>query len=202
MSDRNEPDLEVLHRAVLREKPEPFEGQEPVPWWMKAAFVLLIAWGGWYLGRYDAKFDPQRADMQPLAGAVAATPELGGGDDALIARGRVLYGGRCAACHQATGQGLTGVAPPLAGSEWVTGDPEVTARIVLHGLTGPVTVAGTEWNGVMPAWGATMTDDELGAVLSYVRTSWDNSASVVQPDLVRQVRDSEERSTPWTAQEL
>ncbi len=202
MSDLNEPDLEVLHRAVLREKPEPFEGQEPVPLWMKAAFILLIAWGGWYLGRYDAEFDPQRADMQPLAGAVAAAPEGGGGDEGLIARGRAVFGARCSACHQATGQGLTGLAPPLAGSEWVTGEPEVAVRIVLHGLTGSVTVAGTEWNGVMPAWGGSMTDDEIGAVLSYVRTSWGNDASVVQPELVKQVRDSEKRSKPWTAPEL
>lgn len=207
MSDLDEPDIDALHRAVLREQKEPIEGREPVPIWMRAVFVVLIAWGGWYLGRYDAGFDAQRADMQPLATEAQSSspsePATAGGDAAMIARGAELFGGRCAACHQATGKGLPGVAPPLDGSEWVTGDPARTTRVILHGLTGPIEVAGQPWNGAMPAWGATMTDAEVAAVISYIRTTWSNEAGVVSPEEVKHVRDAHaDRSSPWTAQEL
>lgn len=196
----DEPDLAELHRAVLRERAEPIEGREPVPVWMGLAFGLLIAWGGWYLGRHDAAFDPLRSDLEPLlaAGPVSAAPPSAEAD----ARGAALYAGRCVACHQADGRGLAHVAPPLDGSEWVTGDPVRLTRVVLHGLTGPIEVAGQPWSGAMPAWGASMTDEEIAAVLTHLRASWSNAAPPVSADEVRAVRQADARSAPWTAAEL
>lgn len=203
--DLDEPDVNALHAAFYREKKEPTEGKEPVPRWMAAGFILLIAWGGWYLGRYDGLFDTQRSDMQPIAGAVVASdapadPAGAGGVD--LQRGGELYAGRCAACHQATGLGLPGLAPPIDGTQWATGDPDRMVKIVLHGLAGPITVKGVEWNSAMPPWGPSMTDDEISAVISYVRTSWSNDASHVTTADVTRVRDASDRSTPWTVEEL
>jgi mono/diheme cytochrome c family protein len=77
-------------------------------------------------------------------------------------RGKVLYGALCATCHQPTGTGLAGLAPPLVDSEWVLGPADRLARIVLHGLTGPVPVAGTVWQLEMPPLGS-LGDEELAA---------------------------------------
>jgi mono/diheme cytochrome c family protein len=85
-------------------------------------------------------------------------------------------------CHQATGQGIPGTYPALAGSEYAANaNPAVPIRIVLHGLQGPITVKGTTYNSLMPAYGlgVVMTDEEVAAVLTYVRSSWGNSASAI-----------------------
>ncbi len=112
---------------------------------------------------------------------------------------------RCMACHQANGQGLTGAFPPLAGSEWVTGNPAVGIRVVLHGMSGPVTVAGTEYNALMMAYGTgvPMTDAEIAAVMTYVRGSWGNNASPVTSAQVAAEREAtKDRAGPWNAAEL
>jgi len=112
---------------------------------------------------------------------------------------------RCIACHQATGQGLPGAFPPLAGSEWVTGAVDKPIAIVLHGMQGPMTVAGNQYNSMMMAYGtgAEMTDEEVASVLTYVRGSWGNNASAVSVEDVARVRAAtESRKTPWTVAEL
>lgn len=200
MSDLHEHDIDALHRAVLREREEPIEGREPVPKWMVAIFAGLIGWSGWYLGRYDARFDFDRTDMQPLAGAPAPAP-AGLSDDDLAAKGAQVFASRCAACHQPEGQGMAKVAPPLAGSEWVLGDEERLIRVVMHGLTGPIEVKGEPWDGSMPPWGASLTDDEIAGVLTHLRRSWGNDAPAVPVAAVEAARTTE-RSTPWTAPEL
>ena len=118
--------------------------------------------------------------------------------------GQALYG-RCAACHQGNGAGLAGAFPPLSASEWVTGDPTVPIKVVLHGLQGEITVAGATYNSVMLPYGGTgeMNDAEVAAVLTYVRSSFGNSASAVTADEVAAVRAATRgRTTPWTAEDL
>jgi mono/diheme cytochrome c family protein len=90
----------------------------------------------------------------------------------------------------------------LAGSEWVTGSEERVVRIVLHGLNGPIKVAGKDYNNVMAPLGS-LRDDQIANVISYVRASWGNTASEVQPETVAKVRaDTAGRNTFWTAAEL
>jgi mono/diheme cytochrome c family protein len=108
----------------------------------------------------------------------------------------------CQACHQADGKGMPGAFPPLAGSSWMTGDPETPVRIVLLGLSGPIEVNGAQFNAVMPPPPA-MTDEKIAEAISHARTSWGNSASKVDAAFVKQVRDSlAGRTNPWTAAEL
>lgn len=200
MNPHDEPDIDRLHRAVLRERQEPYEGREPVPPWMVVGFVALVGWGGWYLGRWDAGFDFQVTEGDWGTVGSARTAEASGPD--LGALGAQVYASRCAACHQPGGQGMAKVAPPLDGSEWVTGDAERLVRVVLHGLTGPIEVKGEVWNGSMPAWGASLSDDEVAGVLTHLRSSWGNTAGPVSPEEVAAIRARDERSTPWTASEL
>jgi len=88
------------------------------------------------------------------------------------------------------------VFPPLAGSEWVKGEPRVLANILLHGVTGEITVAGKSYQGAMPSF-KQLGDAELAAVASYVRSAWGNQAAAVAPDLIAQERKASDRTTPF-----
>lgn len=130
--------------------------------------------------------------------ATPLTPE----QEARVRQGQELYALACVACHQPHGGGVPGVAPPLAGSEWVSGPPERLIRIVQNGLYGPITVNDQTWNLSMPAHG-TYNDEEVASVLSYVRRAWGNAADPVDPALVAEVRaQNEGRTLPWRAEEL
>ncbi len=116
-------------------------------------------------------------------------------------RGKGIFNGLCAACHQPHGYGLDGLAPPLVDSEWVTGKPDVLARIVMNGLGGPVKVAGRTWDLTMPPM-AQLNDDDLAAVLTYVRREWEHTASPVDAKFVKGLRDQYATHPSWTADEL
>lgn len=93
----------------------------------------------------------------------------------------------CAACHGADGNGVPNIAPPLAGSEWVMGPVENLIRIQLRGLQGPITVKGKEYNLMMAAL-SFQSDEQIAAVLTYVRNSFGNKASSVIPAQVKALR--------------
>jgi len=90
-----------------------------------------------------------------------------------IKAGEALFAGTCSVCHQANGQGLEGVFPPLAGSDLLAKDPHRAVKIVLNGLSGSVTVNGKTFNSVMPPM-SQLNDDELANILTYVSHSWGN----------------------------
>lgn len=103
-----------------------------------------------------------------------------------MTRGERIYAGTCAACHQAEGQGIPAVFPPVAGSDFLNGDRERAIAAVLFGLTGPITVNGQQYNSVMPALG--MGDEDVANVLTYVYSSWNNAGFEVTPQEVAAVR--------------
>jgi putative membrane-bound dehydrogenase-like protein len=121
--------------------------------------------------------------------------------------GEQLYEMACLPCHQPEGKGLPGVYPPLAGSDWVRGDKARIIKVVLHGLTGPVTVAGQNFGHLpgsvpMPALGG-LTDEQIADVLTFVRTSYGQQSPPVTAAEVKAVRaETASRQTPWTAGEL
>ncbi len=105
--------------------------------------------------------------------------------------GGQLYATYCAACHGEQGQGNPAAGmPPLAGSEWVLGTPERAINIVLHGVNGPIEVAGKAYNLVMPGQGAVLDDAKISGILNYVRTNWGNTEKEkMTADMVKAVRD-------------
>ena len=106
----------------------------------------------------------------------------------VMGRGEAVFLGNCAACHQATGQGLPGAFPPLAGSDYLQGERKNVLAAALFGLSGPITVNGTDYNGVMPSMGY-LTDQELADSLTYVLNSWGNSGSAVSVAEVAALRE-------------
>jgi mono/diheme cytochrome c family protein len=134
---------------------------------------------------------------KPAASATAAAAKE------QLPDGKQVFSTTCAACHQATGEGVPGVYPPLAGSEWVNGDDAKVVRILLHGVTGPIEVAGETFNSMMPPWGATLKDADIAAVLTYVRSQWGNKGAPITAAKVATIRAATStRTTPWTAAEL
>lgn len=109
----------------------------------------------------------------------------------------------CSACHQANGQGVPGAFPPLAGSEWVTGKGDVPIAIVLHGVQGQITVKGQKYNNVMAPWGTTFNDDQIAAVVTYIRSQWGNKApAVTKADVARVRAATKGRTTQWSEADL
>ena len=96
----------------------------------------------------------------------------------LMTKGEGVYNANCAACHQPTGLGLTGAFPPLAGSDFLKGDRKQVMSAALFGLSGPITVNGVDYNGVMPSLGH-LPDADLAAALTYVFGSWGNDGAAV-----------------------
>lgn len=203
-SDR-EKDVDVLavHRQAFRETGDPVEGSENGPWWFWACAVLALMFGGFYLGRYTGVFTGESAVHAPISPSqLMQMAQHGGAATSAGINGQTIYAGTCAACHQASGLGSPGLFPPLAGSEYVTGDAGRVIRIVLKGLSGPVTVHGGQFNGQMPPW-QQLSDAELAAVVSYVRSSWGNSAgAVTAADVAAERTASAGHAGPWTAGEL
>jgi mono/diheme cytochrome c family protein len=155
--------------------------------------LALVACGG-------GEKAPDASTAQPAASAPAAT--VASATVNMDSIGQSVYA-TCTTCHLATGLGVPGAFPPLAGSEIVTGKPEIPVAIVLHGMMGPVKVRGVEYNGMMTAWGAAFNDVQVAAVTTYIRTQWGNAAPAVTPELVAKVRAaSSSRTTMWTWDEL
>lgn len=123
----------------------------------------------------------------PAAPAFVSKAEGEVDEASLKAHGELVYGAICTTCHQADGKGLPGSFPPLAGSGGFYGDPQNHAKIVVHGLSGAITVQGAAFNGAMPAQ-AQLTDYDVAAVTTFERLSWGNNDGIVLPADVAAVR--------------
>ena len=195
-------DLPLTNAA---EPGEPTAGAATAPnIWLFVLLGALFFWGLEYLDRHAGGFNMLVYEPNPSFKAVEdLQPKSEGGE--LLAKGQLVYNNACMACHTATGLGTPGQFPPLAGSEWVAAEgPNRMIRLVLHGITGPITVKGQSFNNAtMPPWKDTLKDDEIAAVLTFVRNSWGNKGAAVTPEQVKALRDSlKDRSAPWTPEEL
>jgi mono/diheme cytochrome c family protein len=161
-----------------------------------AALSLLVACGGG-----DTAADAT-ADATPTVDSAAPATEPT--TTVASADGAAIYQ-RCVTCHMADGAGMPGAFPPLAGSEWVTGPASRPIAIVMHGLQGEITVKGTKYNSMMMAYGTgvPMNDDEIAAVVTYIRSNFGNSASAVTAADVAAVRTATAgRTTPLVVADL
>ncbi len=190
------------HSSVASENAEPRAVNVAAPVLLVVLLFLLLFWGMVYFDHHTHwQFNEEvYAPYTSLENLQSYQPPSGGAN---LERGKAVYETVCALCHNTDGMGKPGQAPPFAGSEWVLGSPNRMIRIPLSGLSGPVPVKGTEWNLSMPAMGAALPDDDLAAVLTYIRQSWGNKASAITPEQVKAIRAQVgNRTQPWTAQEL
>jgi mono/diheme cytochrome c family protein len=195
MIDPSKPDLEEsvnvteAHERVVRgaaaasrESKLKENGAEPVSLWVLILCAVPLLAAGWTLGKAGTLFSYKNITPE---GYVRAIPDDGEGKklppvDYLTAsskKGLKIYS-KCAGCHGADGKGDGANYPALAGSEWVTGETERFAMVILNGLTGPTSHGKTF--GVMPSQAAGLNGEDLSHLMNYVRHSFGNSA----PDVV------------------
>lgn len=192
-----EPDPAALVAPTMREMSEPTDGIAPTPVWLLLFFFVLAGWSGYYIARNAAGFRGDIYNEHFVKGMPVKKPPP---VDPLVL-GRQTFN-VCMQCHQDTGKGIAGTYPPLMGSPIVLGDPATPVRILLHGLQGDVTVEGATYNGQMPSWDR-FSDEQIAAVLTYVRQAWTNTAPPVDSALVTAIRkQTGERTQPWTWPEL
>src|SRR5438477_6244452 len=160
-------EVQNVHAAIQREKREPRVGLEPLSIWLIAVYGLAIFFGGAYLGRFSGTFSGDSLDpaLVPAAKKAAAAGPGGGQQAAELSpaeRGKKVFLANCATCHQATGSGVAGQYPPLAGSEYVTGGTRRLGMIVLKGLQGPLKVKGGQYgSAVTQSWEKTLTEPKI-----------------------------------------
>ena len=185
-------DQQLSHeRAQRRENPDPTEGERPFPKPLLAVVIGLVAWGIGYIYITQSNDDAAFGDHRTLSTLQGPAP--GAKVD-----GAQIYNAQCVACHQASGLGLAGVFPPLAESEWVTGDPARLAQVVLHGVSGTLTVKGSAYNGMMPPFKDKLDDAQMAALLTHIRSQFGNRAEAVDAKLVTEARSaSAGRTAPW-----
>lgn len=133
-----------------------------------------------------------------LAGAAACAKTTSSGasassmaiaqNPASASDGAVVYITNCSSCHQTNGEGVPGAFPPLAGNPAVTGNPVAVIAIVKHGIGGKIVVNASAYSGIMPPWAGLISDEDIAAVVTYIRSSWHNRASPVSLADVRAVR--------------
>lgn len=183
-----------VHAAIQREKVEPRVGLEPLSLWLIGVYGLAIFFGGAYLGRYSGNFsgdglDPMGGAPHPMKAGAAGSGAAQASELSPAERGKKIFSANCATCHQASGLGVAGQYPPLAGSEYVNGGTKRLGMIVLKGLQGPLTVKGAQFgSAVMQPWDKTLTDAKISDVLTYIRQEWGNKSGPVAPEGVAGLR--------------
>jgi mono/diheme cytochrome c family protein len=197
-------ELLEAHEKALGRQPNDKAHYRLVPLAMLFILAGCILFAATYLNRYSGRFDSSAYDENQLpskGGLVESKP-----DPAVVGKRLFNSGGACYSCHQPSGLGIPGAYPPLAGSEWVNGTEERVVRIVLDGLQGPVSVKGSTYGAAaMPAFGPSgfnWTDDQISAVLTYVRQEWGNKAPAITPETVGRIRAATAAHKAWSEAEL
>ena len=176
---------------------EPTTNRAAVPVLFIALLGAMVFFADMFIvehgGQLDAKVYQPYKNMDEVALLNPVDPIV-----ARMNKGRQIYATACSGCHQNDGGGSASVnAPPLAGSEWVVvNDPSRLARIVLHGLSGPIEVRGKTYGlGAMLPFKDVLDDEQIALVLSFIRNSWGNKAPAVEAELVKKAR---EETKDWT----
>jgi mono/diheme cytochrome c family protein len=102
--------------------------------------------------------------------------------------GGAIYLANCASCHQTNGDGVPGAFPPLAANPTVNGNPAAVIAIVKNGLDGRIVVNAKAYSGIMPRWKGLLSDEQIAAVITYIRSSWKNDAPGVSISEVEAVK--------------
>ena len=168
--------------------------EHPKDDWMQKPFETSLAHlNGMSVKNMVVNPDGSVVFQEAAKEAKASNSRLKGEELTLFQMGKAIYSreGFCITCHQPDGKGLSASGfPPLAGTKWVNGNEERFIKIVLNGLMGPIEVLGKDYPGQVPMtpYGGMLNDKEVAAVMTYVRNSFGNEASVISPDKVKAVR--------------
>jgi mono/diheme cytochrome c family protein len=195
-------DMVKVHAELHREKHPPTIGFLHAPLVFVFLFGCLVFFCSIQLAESTNQFQ-----LHPPQKKASLSPEEK--EAKRLARkaetGKKIFATRCASCHQANGQGLPNMFPPLADSEWATSDPGLITKIILKGLKGKIEVKGETW-GLVPAQqmvAVPINDREIANVTTYVRQAWGNSASEITEQQVSDFRaESSGQTEQWTGEQL
>lgn len=153
----------------------------------KGALGMLKVEGEENLAIYSGKekegvYNPEGGAIHKSTEEAPAAPTAASVEER-IELGKQVYAKTCFACHQSEGQGVAGVFPPLAKSDYLNDDVDRAIDIVLRGLSGEITVNGEKYNSLMTP--QLLSDEEIANVLTFVYNSWDNNGTTVTPDMVK-----------------
>jgi nitrite reductase (NO-forming) len=127
--------------------------------------------------------------QKEIAAEIKSNPKIAGlTKEVQLEKGKQIYMQNCFACHLPTGEGMANVFPPLAKADYLMADRERAIRIVLKGMSGPVTVNGKTYNNVMPPQAEALLEEQIADVLTYVTNSWGNSSAPFTVDEVRKAK--------------
>ena len=162
----------------------------------KGAIAMLKAEGPENKAIYSGKEvdesylgDVGQANMAEVGEAARAKAEGTLTQAQQVAAGGKLFTGTCSVCHQGNGEGLPGVFPPLAKSDYIKADPKRVVNAILHGVTGAIKVNGQDYNSVMPPM-SQLTDDEVANIATFVLNNWGNPGGRVSKEEVSANRAS------------
>jgi len=175
-------------------EPIRMETPKPIPTWAWVLFLSILAWGAGYISlEIHSRINPSGSTSQPTYATSISKQEISensvdGGNASWQKLGLQVYGNNCSSCHQATGTGLPSVFPPLKGNSAVlANDPTVHINAVLYGVVGK-TIDGVAYASPMPAFGISLSDEEITAVINHERTQWGNNAKLITPAEVAELR--------------
>jgi mono/diheme cytochrome c family protein len=175
---------------------------EPLPVWLYLVCGIALFLAGTSFTGF-ATFGLGLMDQGPGGPSISTTASVAA-PATPMENGKKVYGQNCAACHQASGEGTAGTYPPLGGSEWVVGNKNRLAAILLHGVQGPITVKGASFgSSVMPAWDTVLSNEKLADVMTYMRATWGNTSNAVTEDEAAAARTKfASHSGPWSEADL
>ncbi|MBT17304.1 MAG: hypothetical protein CMO59_15195 [Verrucomicrobiales bacterium] len=199
--------LEALVEALQK------NGKNPIV--KEAAFTGLKNREAVFLGVNNGRFNNSSLDkwlqeaLQKNLRKVEP-PKIDGQHLASFQRGEKLYMGRaaCIGCHGADGAGLDNLGPPLDGSDWVTGNTTRLAKVLLHGLQGPIMVSGKRYAppGAMPglSMNPTISDQDIADILTFTRHAWSNRSTSVSESFIKESREKSKnrQGVPYKESEL
>lgn len=191
-----------VHSRLAREKHEPTKGFLIAPLIFVFVFGCLI-----FVCSIQLAHSTNSFQLHPPQEVVELTEEE---KEAVrferkMQSGKKTFALRCASCHQPNGLGIANQYPPLAGSEWVTANPELITKIILKGLKGEIVVKGEKYgtSAAVNMVAVDINDREIANVSTYVRNAWGNEASELTEDQVSKIRDSiADMQDQWTGEEL
>ena len=171
--------LPWLDRSTTRS----YGSRAPILWITAIAIIGVLGLSiSSQIGIQNKQAAAAAAGPAPAAPAPAGNNASAGGASTGTSasdQGSKVYAANCATCHGAAGAGVPGAFPPLAGNPFVTGDKKAVIKVVSKGLHGAISVKGLKYDGQMPAWSGTLTDQDIASVINYIRSSWGNSAPPV-----------------------
>ena len=156
----------------------------------KGALGMIKVQGDDNLAVYSGKqiegiYNPDGTVIQSMPGDKIPELAIGSTINERIVLGKQLYTQTCLACHQADGEGILTVFPPLAKSDYLNENVDRAIDIVLYGKTGSIIVNGEYYNNVMTA--LSLSNEEVANILTFIYNSWENNKTEVTPEMVAKV---------------